>query len=62
VIRTALDAETDADRTLLLRASTRGFGDHRDAVLDAVVTALLAILLDSLGSTPSCLLKALGHR
>ena len=39
-IHTSLDADTDADRTLLLRASTRELGDSRDAVLDAVVQRL----------------------
>ena len=39
-IRTALDADPSADRTLLLRSTTQELGPTRDAVLDAVVQRL----------------------
>jgi hypothetical protein len=37
-VRAALDASTEDDRTLLLRATTQELGPTRDAVLDAVTT------------------------
>jgi hypothetical protein len=39
-IRTALDADPSADRTLLLRSTTQELGPTRDAVLNAVVQRL----------------------
>jgi hypothetical protein len=39
-VHTALDADTDADRTMLLRASSRELGATRDAVLETVVQRL----------------------
>ena len=39
-VRTILDADTAADRTMLLRASSQELGPTRDAVLDAVVQRL----------------------
>jgi hypothetical protein len=39
-IRTALDVDTDDERTLLHRARTQELGANRDAVLDAVVQRL----------------------
>ena len=39
-VRAALDADTAADRTMLLRSITRELGPTRDAVLDAVSSRL----------------------
>ena len=39
-VRAALDADTDHDRALILRATTRELGATRDAVLEAVVQRL----------------------
>ena len=39
-VRGALDADTAAERTVLLRATTQELGDTRDAVLDTVVRRL----------------------
>jgi hypothetical protein len=39
-VRTALDADTTADRALITRSSTLEIGPTRDAVLDAVVQRL----------------------
>ena len=39
-VRGALDADTAAERTVLLRATTQELGDTRDAVLDTVVQRL----------------------
>src|SRR2546425_975851 len=39
-VRAALDADTTAERTLLLRSTTQELGDTLDAVLDAVVQRL----------------------
>ena len=39
-VRAALDADTTAERTLLLRSTTQELGDTRDAVLDTAVQRL----------------------
>ena len=39
-VRAALDADTAAERSVLLRSTTQELGDTREAVLDAVVQRL----------------------
>ena len=39
-VRAALDADTTAERTLLLRSTTQELGDTRDAVLNTAVQRL----------------------
>jgi hypothetical protein len=39
-VRGALDADTAAERTLLLRSTTQELGDTRDAVIDTAVQRL----------------------